>query len=400
MITTNIESSVEFWSNKMLKRIVMRLSEKNKLESTHDLSTGVQTESVIVLVPGMHVTVRNIPLPIKHHGQLAAAVPYALEEHLAVPIEACHFAWQKHKTSELYTVAVVTQDVIQTWVASLKQAGITAAIMIPDYFALPYEKDTWFIAFHNEMCLIRLGEASGCIIEKKHLETLVRLFLLETPPKIIRCWGTNETEIAKLEGMFQIAIQNQPGNTSLLEFLTSSLSETVPINLLQGTYQFREPWKKQLFRFKPALLLFSAAIILELFLQIFHFVYYKIENSKLDIAITELYQQTFPEDKRIINPKVQMQNHLKRLREQDASHDFFGILGQVAPAMTSESGVQLLGLRYNSGQNEMDLDLETSDYQLFEKIRQYMSTHFSVEVRSTNVTEGNLVRGGLRLKWK
>lgn len=383
-----------------MKRNVMRLFGEDKLESTHDLTAGVQDASVVVLVPGMQTIVWSLPLPTKRKGQLAAAIPYALEEHLVAPVEDCHFAWQKRETSEEYCVAVVTHTVMQTWVACLKRASIQSAVLIPDFLALPYEKDAWFIAFHEANCLVRMGEASGCVVEKKYFETVLRLFFLEIPPTSIRCWGANEAEVTKLTELFHMTIQNQPSNETLLDFLASSLQETYPINLLQGPYQYRESWEKQLLRFKPALLLFSAAIILEVFLQIFHFVYYKHEDSKLDSAIAELYHKTFPEDKRIVNPKVQMQNHLKRLREQDTSRDFFGILGQVTPSITSETGVQLLGLRYNRGQNEVDLDLETSDYQLFEKIRQQMARYFSVEVRSTNVTEGNLVRGGLRLKWK
>lgn len=364
------------------------------------LGDSLKDESVLVLVPGLQITFGTFHLPVKHKRQLILAVPYALEEQLAAPIEDCHFAWKRKGTSDEYRVAVVAHTTLERWLEQLRQISIRPIALVPDFLALPVQEGAWSIAFEGSTCLVRLGESKGFSVDTQNLTTVLLMSLQQTPPSAIGCFGASADQLAELTNLLGMPAQNQPHEGTLLGVLATSLREAPPINLLQGKYKYREPLQKSLVHFKPAFLLLCAVLAAKVLLQTFYFAYYGHQNGVLNTQIEALYQKTFPEDKRIVNPRVQMQSHLQKLRQNDASRGFFDVLGRMTAPITVNAGARLLGLRYNQSRGELDLELEVSDYQIFEKIRQQMEVHFGVEVRSTNVTQDNQVRGSFRLKEK
>ncbi|HVH36514.1 MAG TPA: type II secretion system protein GspL, partial [Tahibacter sp.] len=63
--------------------------------STDGLPTAevaARAARIVVLVPGAEVLLLETPAVSKNRSQLAKAVPYALEDQLAQPVEELHFA--------------------------------------------------------------------------------------------------------------------------------------------------------------------------------------------------------------------------------------------------------------------------------------------------------------------
>ena len=92
-------------------------------EATADLGD----RKVIVLVPSAEVLTTSVDIPVKG-AKLQAALPYALEEHLAEDVEELHFAAGSRRSSGHTPVSVVSQQCMQEWMSRLSEATITPLI--------------------------------------------------------------------------------------------------------------------------------------------------------------------------------------------------------------------------------------------------------------------------------
>lgn len=91
---------------------------------------------VIALVPGTEVLTASVDVPVKGGARLQAALPYALEEHLAEDVEKLHFAAGARHESGKVPVAVVSRDTLAGWLARLSEAGITPWSVVPENYGL------------------------------------------------------------------------------------------------------------------------------------------------------------------------------------------------------------------------------------------------------------------------
>ena len=76
------------------------------LEALNDIGD----RKVIVLVPSADVLTTSVDIPIKGGARLQAALPYALEEHVAEDIEKLHFAAGTRRSNGKIPVAVVNRE--------------------------------------------------------------------------------------------------------------------------------------------------------------------------------------------------------------------------------------------------------------------------------------------------
>jgi general secretion pathway protein L len=118
------------------------------------------------------------------------------------------------------------------------------------------------------------------------------------------------------------------------------------------------------------------------------------QSAELEQQITQVFQQTFPDVKRIVNPASQMRNRVAELRGKDrgSGPDFSQMLAKVAPVVANTKGVNAQHLRYQLGQ--MEILLETPDLQSLEDLKNRLSdaVPWEVELKSANSIE-NKVQG-------
>jgi general secretion pathway protein L len=91
---------------------------------------------VIVLVPAATVLTTNVDIPVRGASRLRAALPFALEEHLADDIDELHFAAGMRRDSGLVPVAVVSHQHMLEWLERLDAADIRPAQIIPENYGL------------------------------------------------------------------------------------------------------------------------------------------------------------------------------------------------------------------------------------------------------------------------
>ncbi|HZD52327.1 MAG TPA: type II secretion system protein GspL [Woeseiaceae bacterium] len=101
-----------------------------------EAAADVRDRRIIVLVPGTDVLTTSVDVPVKGGSRLQAALPYALEEHLAEDVETLHFAAGTRRVSGKVPAAVVSREKLAEWLARLSAAGISPWAVVPENYGL------------------------------------------------------------------------------------------------------------------------------------------------------------------------------------------------------------------------------------------------------------------------
>ena len=91
----------------------------------------------------------------------------------------------------------------------------------------------------------------------------------------------------------------------------------------------------------------------------------------MDAEAVLLYQQLFPNERRIVSPKKQMQNHI-RLSGGGKNSDFLPILASLASTLAADSDELKLivdQLRFDGGSGELQIQLRSSSIEKLEQLK-------------------------------
>lgn len=125
-----------------------------------------------VLVPTEAVRLLAVDLPIANRAKRLAALPFAIEDMIAEPIEAVHIAIGAELSPKRYLVAVVRHDRMVEWIARVEDGGLDHAALVPDALALPRPGEgEWAVDLGATRAVVRRGDGTGLAIPAPLLAT-------------------------------------------------------------------------------------------------------------------------------------------------------------------------------------------------------------------------------------
>jgi general secretion pathway protein L len=379
------------------------------LENAHDVPLNTvprHTRPPFVLIPSTDILLTQANVPSKQWQRIVQAVPYVLEEHLAEDIEDLHFALGKRiPTSGDIAVAVIARQQMDNYFQQLNSMGLTPAALIPDILALPKPTDGWHLLYLNDIVLIRTGLQTGFAIETNCLTIALQLALIEhqsnSPQQLTVFTGPQTTQLSHLETLGLPIIEKRNDN-SVFAWLAQGLCEDYkPLNLLQNDYS---PQNKIATLWRPWRL---TAVLLILWGGLFlakQWVEYRQLNQQrhtLNAKIEKVYRDTFPQARKIVNPRVQMEQKLNALRaQQDNTQDehFLTLFNKISTPLARTPGFEIKRIDYN--QRHFDLQLTVANLQALEYLKQRLTRlNLNVEINQA-ISRNNQVDSRLRLKVK
>ncbi|CAK0770798.1 Type II secretion system protein L [Gammaproteobacteria bacterium] len=365
------------------------------------LTTG---RRIVVFVAGAEVLLLEAMLPTRKRDRLLQAVPYALEEHLAGDVETFHFALGQSSSTPLDTtltnipVVAVARARMDAWLAALGEVGINPHALVPDILAMPLVPGTWTLLREPGITLLRTGPQAGVALEPEWLT--IALEQAGEPPTALRVasygWSSSPPTLPPLP----VAIEELPCPAGSLALLVAGYRPNETINLLQRSYSRHEQLSRLWRPWRAAAVLLLALGALQFIGLIMEKQRLSAEDVKLRARMTDIYQRAFPEARRIVNPRVQMEQRLNALRTQPegGTDSLLGLLARVAPVMGATEGLELRTLRYKDGGVELDLSLK--NLQLLDQLKQRLADKgLEVEIRSARA-QGENVDGHLLIKGK
>lgn len=390
---------------------------------------------VIVFVSGVEVVLTDVALPGMNRQKLLKAIPFALEEQLASDVEDNHFAVGERQQADKVNVAIVERSIIEMWLQNLNDTGIQPDLLTTEVLGIPYAEGSWTLLLKasdkqsRAKAILRNSLQSGIALDVANVVPLLRSMLEavakdQRPAKldIIVCnaedihpamesgsetgsdnviSGELDTIVAELEslaGKLEYEINVIHPEQPFLVYLAQQLQEAKCINLLQGDYSRRERLEKLLRPWRPAAAIAMIWLLLQVSLMIFDYQKLAAKDLELRTQITEVYRQTFPDSKNIVDPKKQMEDKLAELRKQtNQGADMFVLLSKAGEVLSDTETLLIRTLRFKD--ETLDLDFEISDLQSLDELKQRLinETSMDVDIQSASSKQGK-VESRMQLK--
>lgn len=353
---------------------------------------------VVVLAPALDCLLTQAQLPGRNRQKLLRAVPYALEEHVSDEVERLHFALGSARVDAEWPVAVITRRYMEELLAKTAEAGIDVQQVIPEQLVIPRAEHEISVLISDGLALARTGDYSGYAVDSENLGIFLAASAQDTDAapalQIYLQEGGVAPDTAGYAG--EVRITSYAGDP--LTVYARGLDERA-INLLQGAYARSGEWARILrpWRATAALLLIgvvasNAAMGVG---------YYRLsrESEQLRGQIEATYREAFPETRRVVNPRAQMQQQLDRLqRRKGTGGEFLALLGRTGSVLKGIKGIETTGVSFRDGR--LDLDLTATDLQLLDKLKQDLASAggLAVEIQSATAGKDKQVTGRLRIR--
>ncbi|WP_368083849.1 type II secretion system protein GspL [Klebsiella michiganensis] len=328
------------------------------------LSLLAQRHPAWVLVPASDCAFHRVTLPAGARRNAQQALAFLLEEQLATEIEESHFALI-HRDKSDCAVAVVGREKMRAWQAWCEGLGLNVLALTPDALALPHNPTGWSAVRCGEQWLFRCETCSGMAVETPwlgellvHWPDLAPIACYSPPPDIAAPW--------------------QPRPVQDLLALAASNPQARKICLRQGNFaaKRRPPtprrWRTAIVATLALLLLWSGNRLHD------HLALARQADAAVQ-ASRDFYRQWFKAEKNLVNPRLQMQQHLRRLESVSARPALISRLGALQQIIAETPGIHLRALSFDAARNALQLEISAVSSQALAQFSQRARAGFRVQ---------------------
>lgn len=323
---------------------INKMLEQGRLMQTQLIAQGV------VWVPTEQLVLTEVELPAKRRAEIDAALPYALEEQLAQPVEDYHFAILNRQSAahgSILQVAAVVKVQMQIWRDALQQLKLEPLLLLADCFALPVEDGVTVglqISDADGLQICRSGAYSGAAL----------------PQAIQLAKGVQpQSELAWSDALWCKA-----------DYEAGQWRELSLLNLAQGEFSAKKQTGVGAIWLWPNL---AAGLLMATLLGSS---YLQTEQAKQDAQVyqaqsEQLFRSMFPEVKRVVNLKAQT---LSRLKQETTSQgvELMPLVYQLEPKLTQSQGVQIDEIRWNQRAANLELKVSAPQTRQLQQLEQQL----------------------------
>ena len=374
--------------------------------SLGDATSIAENHKTIVLLDSTNIHIDSVKLPVKNPQKLLRAVPFALEEHLADDIDELHFITGKTGSDGKTPVVAIRRHTLNNILELFQQANIKPFAIIPDALCLTANPAQWAILLQDNQAKVQFDHFDAGDFDREALPLLLKSELQNTDrqatEKIILYTidgDTSETEDINESIPEQIELVRVSYNTDPLVIYCGQYKHALSLNLLQNDYKPKSKANINWQRWRFAAALSTLALCLHLGLAGTQYSELQDKNKKLQVAIDNIYKKTFPQSKRIVNARVQMEqklDELKGLGKVSSKTSLITMLSDSSAALSSEKSITLQSINYRN--NKIDIEVTGSKLQDIEQLNKKLNkASLNAEI-ITSSSEKDQVKGNIRIK--
>jgi general secretion pathway protein L len=378
------------------------------LDSTGDVRGVIHTGSladaaaqadglrVLVLMPATDCLLTSVHVPGRNRKKLLQAAPYALEEQLSDDVENLHFAIGTELDGGSWQMAVTNKQRMETLMNALGEAGLDVQQVIPEQLAVPLSGEGDSVLIDHDMAIVRSGMYSGYAVDSDNLGVVLAAGKQDdADTAVLQLYVEQDTTPDPADYPAETRIEHYARDP--LSILSQGL-DLKAINLLQGEFGQSGEWNRIWRPWRATAALLLAGVLISNAVMAVD--YYRLgkESDQLKIQIEETFRKAFPETKRLVNPRAQMQQKLDQLQNrQGTGNRFLDLIGQAGVVIKDIKGVEVTGANYRGGR--LDLDLMVSSLQLLDQLKQALTkgNKLSVEIQSATTESDQRVKSRLRI---
>ena len=376
--------------------------------SLDELSELADRHPAVVLLNSQCLHINQLQLPTQNMQKMMKAIPYALEEFIAEDIENFHFVISKDKHGKTTSVAGIDKTTLQNIIQVFQQANIFIEKIVPDVLCMPADSVNlqWACLNYQDNSYLQTDTLNGMMVSHDILPYVLTSMLddkKQTPPEKIIFFNEQENSSAfdeiKIENK-GIELINVVYNSHPLVVFCGHYKQALALNLLQHEFKPKRESSGYWQHWRLAASL--AAVWLTLHLGLTGFQYAKLteENQNTKAEIEKIYKTAFPQSRKIVNPRVQMEQKLKELisNSGNSSNGLLFLLAESFGTLTHDkANITLQSLTFRN--NRMDIGLDSTNLQAIENLNKNLNNNTKIKSEITSSSsEKDKVKGNLRIE--
>lgn len=369
------------------------LDSRGTVDSLDALEFPKNTNEVVAVAPINDVTIRKVEVPARTRSKALAAIPYALEETLASDVEQLHFVLLDWKQGAPATVGIIDKARMDNWYQAIGQIPFPVDALVPEHLLIPIhpQTDATIVRVDSDLVCIRMGLNEGIVLDEHSLD----LWWHDLGRKDVAI-ACQDPEIARrLVGMGGTMIREWDVGTDFSQWLRHHTHIDIAGNLLQGDYKPHHQGQ-DVNRYKIAAAMLACAFVIQFVASGYEYFHLASQEKRLNEQIETVFRTTFPDARRIVNPRLQMEQRLKQLRSGHVGEGEFQILlSAVARAIPLAKGkIEEISFRDNA----LTVTCITSDFAGLDTLKKRFSEDplVAVELLSSG-SRDNRVSGRFKI---
>ena len=324
---------------------------------------------IALVLRGEDAFARRADLAMRDQNEARRAVAYVLEDEMAGDVEKLHFAISSVNGSKSRLAVAADREFLSLWLDALSAQGLSPQIVTADFLALMGEAGSPAAYEVGDRLVVSLGADGGFAHELELGTEILKGVLGELNPDRLALHARPAIENALRGAPFLLDPRPMADGATLLTRMAENITASNVLNLRQGRFEPRLDWRPHWVRWRIAAMIAGAAVLLS---QGLNFIeanaYARLADETADRSIA-VYQQTFPEDRRVVNARAQMQTRLREFR-LSTSDGFLSLLALLTESVESAPNVTIESVRYERDRNELSVALLYSNYAEVESVRE------------------------------
>ena len=347
---------------------------------------------ITLMVSGANVFTAEVNIPSKQTRHIAQALPYMIEDQVAQDVSLFHLITGERNSEGELPVVGIPSVLIESTRGLFNDYDLPLDSILPDMLCLPLRENEWSLLFDGKHLLIKRSEMDGLAIEmdaapvvlnsvmehwQNKPEVLRVLFCLEHLNENLQNWI--RTQISGQVADAEFAVEYDEANASDFQILCDHVhshfgAKKPKFDFLQGRYASSGRRKPSAFNWKP--LAAMVALFVVSYTAFLHTQAWKMnqEAEALDRETKQLYKQIFPRDKRIVNVKRQMQQHIDDFQSGASGQSFLALLAQTGEQIydtnrASSDAISPRRVSFDEGQGDLRMDLMVKDFSQLEAFK-------------------------------
>jgi len=322
--------------------------------------------AVCALAPTSRLLLQPVRVPARRRSALARAVPFALEESLPGEVEDYAFTIGPRQGDGAIPVVAAARADLGRWRAQLGEVGLAEVPLLPTCLALAWEPGCWTVAMGpGGEASVRTGRWSGWGCEAAVLEALLRRWLGESAGRPGRLCIVDADALAdRLAAAWpDVAISRLP---SAVGWQVPD-AEALAAFGLDGVGGAREDGVPALLkRWRLPLAVAGLWAALAAAVPAYRAATLDAERERLTEQMVQLYRDTVPGARRVVDPAAQMAQQRALLQRGSGADPLLALLGAISEPLSGLPGYALEELRYQDG--ALELAVRTDDLAALESL--------------------------------
>ncbi len=350
------------------------------------LANWCATRPLMVLVPGCDFIFRQASFPGRLSPSALQALPFLLEESIATEPGSLHVSVLAKQQSTLSLCAVDKQQ-MHNWLGWLNESDLIAAEMFPDVLALPMATaPDWHAMQLGEQWLFRFNQTGGAVVDSVLLPD----------------WLSGHSQLPVIHSL--TTLPDAPvgeWRAELHDFPLALLAGHLPekrYSLLNGLFAApkKPTWLSGRW-LQPALLMLGWLLLVGIG-QGIEIYQHSRTLQQLQDQMRIVYRQTFPREKRIINPYVQFKQHVGDVTDPVEAEGFLSVLGAFSEGFRAQSACQVKSVRFEQNALRLTVRLTGRSFAELQALKDAIPTIYPTELNNMmeqhGTVEGTLIVRG------